>query len=277
MKSLIHALLRRVGYVLLPSHQAAFQESQVFSRTDLLSTLLQQLDLTALASDPETRSFLSFLATAWEQSNSQFRQDLFVLWQLQNKTNGRYIEIGGADGITHSNTLSLRRQFGWAGILVEPDPLQFGLCRRHRPAPDVVLNRAISPDGSSNNVQLIQFGQLSSLAGYHQNDVHGVHRHKELTRNRVKSVRTIDINKVFRMLPEIDYFSLDVEGSELDILSQISWDNVPRPRLCTIEVNDNKRNAEAITQLMAQAGYELVLPNAAWLRGCDLWFRRVQP
>lgn len=273
MKNLLLAMLRRLGYSLLPSHQLAFLESQCFSRTDLLSTLLPSLDLAAFSSDPEMHSFLSFLVDAWTLSNSQFRQDLFVLWQLQNKRHGTYVEIGGADGITHSNTLSLRRHYGWSGILVEPDPVQFQLCRQHRPAPDLVLNRAISPDGSGSDVQLIQFGQLSSVAGYHQNDVHGIHRHKELNRNRVKTVRTIDVNSVFRMLPEIDYFSLDVEGSELDILSQISWDDVPRPRVCTIEVNDNRLNAQAITTLMVRAGYELALPEADWLTGCDLWFR----
>ena len=36
--------------------------------------------------------------------------------------NGFYIECGALDGVARSNSLSLERQLGWEGILIEADP-----------------------------------------------------------------------------------------------------------------------------------------------------------
>ena len=52
---------------------------------------------------------------------SQLGQDLFVLIELGNKKEGFFIEIGAGDGFYLSNTYLLEKNFGWTGILVEPN------------------------------------------------------------------------------------------------------------------------------------------------------------
>ena len=54
-----------------------------------------------------------------EHNFSQAYQDLFVLWALQGKQNGRYLEIGAADPFKNSNTALLETQFGWTGVGIE--------------------------------------------------------------------------------------------------------------------------------------------------------------
>lgn len=39
--------------------------------------------------------------------------------------NGFFIECGAYDGETRSNTLNLERYYGWTGILIEADPINF--------------------------------------------------------------------------------------------------------------------------------------------------------
>src|SRR5262249_24696590 len=66
-------------------------------------------------------------------SHAQFRQDLWVLHETGRKRDGFFVEFGATDGISLSNTYLLERDFGWRGILAEPNPVwHAGLARtRH--------------------------------------------------------------------------------------------------------------------------------------------------
>jgi len=67
--------------------------------------------------------------------------------------------------------------------------------------------------------------------------------------------------------PTIDYFSLDIEGVELDVLKTIPWDKVDI-KILSIEVGNNGREnyGEKVDKLMIQAGYTKVLDMC-----CDKW------
>ena len=43
---------------------------------------------------------------------------------------GFFIELGANDGISQSNTLYLERRMNWRGILIEPNPNLFALCKK---------------------------------------------------------------------------------------------------------------------------------------------------
>ena len=53
-------------------------------------------------------------------SNSELKQDFFVLNTLNFKKGGYFVEFGSCNGLEFSNTLLLEKKFGWNGILAEP-------------------------------------------------------------------------------------------------------------------------------------------------------------
>lgn len=66
------------------------------------------------------------------KSKSQFRQDLFVLTELNFKHNGYFVEFGASDGVNLSNTFLLEKEFNFVGILAEPNPSEWKDLRKHR-------------------------------------------------------------------------------------------------------------------------------------------------
>ncbi|MEA2989895.1 MAG: hypothetical protein QOG83_2606 [Alphaproteobacteria bacterium] len=45
-----------------------------------------------------------------------------MLHETGRKTSGYFVEFGATDGSNLSNTYLLERDFGWHGILAEPNP-----------------------------------------------------------------------------------------------------------------------------------------------------------
>ena len=65
---------------------------------------------------------------ALERSASQWCEDVILLPTLLHAAapgHGTFIEIGGLDGRTFSNTAMLEECFGWKGLLIEPNVVNF--------------------------------------------------------------------------------------------------------------------------------------------------------
>lgn len=212
--------------------------------------------------------FMDFALSNSQRSYSQWCQDLFVMWALDDMQGGRYVEIGGADGVTHSNTLALQRTLGWSGTLVEPDPQMFKVLKQTRGTVDTVRQAAIAPDGGVGTGVLRRMGQLSSLTGWEGDDMHAEMRRSS---SDLVSVELIDIHSVLALTGRIDYLSLDVEGAELDIIEGIDWTRVEAPRVITVEHNFREAQRLKMLGLLSQRGYREVFPEQAWLTRGDLW------
>lgn len=218
------------------------------------------------ADDTELNNFMLFYSKNFSASSSQWSQDVFVLYACNSKKNGLFLEIGGADGFTHSNTYSLEKQYGWRGTLIEPDPYQFELLSISRPE-NTLINAAISPNDQEEKLRLRLVGQLSALEGYEGKDVH------QATRLKHKSFAKVNAISITRVLSEkkYDYFSLDVEGAELSILKSIKWDAIIKPSILTIEHNDRKEDKRDILNILKTHGYAERLASHHWLRRGDIW------
>jgi FkbM family methyltransferase len=270
---LVRNTLQQFGYHLFrDSDLLANQLTLLRSRSETISRkgyieILLAAGRQTVAHPPAVAEFLAFCAEHHGLSNSADGQDLFVLFATGRRRGGTYLEIGGADGITQSNTLSLAQHFGWKGALVEPDQEQFRLLAAARPG-DQTLHCAISPDGKEGALQLVTVGQLSCLEGHEPADQHRAARERHAER---QTVRTVNINRILHDLGTVDYFSLDVEGAELSILRQVDWRKTPPPSCLTIEHNHDLERKRAILGLLLPLGYREFFPGQEWLSRGDLW------
>ncbi|MEC7501459.1 MAG: FkbM family methyltransferase [Planctomycetota bacterium] len=222
--------------------------------------------------DSELDEFIQFYAENYRESCSQWSQDIFVLFKSKKKTAGSYLEIGGADGVAGSNTLMLHNRFDWKGVLVEPDPEQFRYLQLNRASGDRLFNVAIAPDAGQQQVAFATAGQLSGIVGYQADDLHADARARSMARERPVMVSTMSINEILSSFSELDYFSLDVEGCEYQILSQVDWENTVKPRLITVEHNHVQETKEKISSLLELQGYRRVFARHEWLTRGDFWF-----
>ena len=221
-----------------------------------------------LCGDEELTRFMHFYVQNYRLSSSQWSQDIFVMYSTHMKKGGYYLEIGGADGYTHSNTYSLEMNLGWQGTLVEPDPAQYKILSLIRNG-NRLINSAISPSGEEGFVRLRQVGQLSSLEGYEGDDIH---RETRLGSRDFASVKSVNLNKILSE-KKYDYFSLDVEGAELEILNSVQWNQVHKPLIMTVEYNFREEDRVRIVGLLGEYGYVENFVNHDWLRRGDLWLK----
>lgn len=152
-------------------------------------------------------------------SKSQLGQDLFVLQQLEFKREGYFVEFGATNGVDLSNTHLLEKQFGWRGILAEPARMWQDALRRNRGCR--IDERCVWKE-SGKSVQFTEMGELSTITEFVDSDVRGDIRR----RGRIYSVDTISLADLFESHDaprEIDYLSIDTEGSEFEILHQFDF------------------------------------------------------
>jgi FkbM family methyltransferase len=161
--------------------------------------------------------------------------------------NGSFIECGGNDGLTQSNTYWFERFRGWRGIMIEAAPELAAACRRNRPRA-TVINAAMVASSDIKSVKMAS----ANLMGY----VHGsflslddelVHRANAIKAQRLDALHEIEVpaRTLASVLddlqvPETDFFSLDVEGYEVDVLQGMDIAR-NRPRYILVEtkrIND---------------------------------------
>jgi FkbM family methyltransferase len=173
-----------------------------------------------------------------ETTMSDVGQDLWVIEKvmqtmLQDGYAGYFIEAGASDGVAGSNTLVLERNFEWQGLLVEPNEYFFERLKGNRPRSHCRHCVLSDSDGEIEFIQAGYFGtapdhvrsvfdrrglDISSHQNY-QEDV-GLQKAK---RGLLPARSLESLLKQVNAPQTIDYFSLDVEGGEMHVLSGFPW------------------------------------------------------
>jgi len=188
-----------------------------------------------------------------KKSKSQLRQDLFVLSTLNFKTNGYFVEFGAANGIDLSNTFLLETSYAWKGIVAEPARHWLSKLQENRPGSQIENSCVWKDTGSMLLFNETKIPEISTLDSFSSSDLHKSSRASG-TKYMVKTISLTDLLIKFNSPKEIDYLSIDTEGSEFEILSTFDFSKYTF-KVITCEHNFTSAR-EKIYDLLTKNGYE---------------------
>jgi len=164
---------------------------------------------------------------------SQDNQDAYLENNIfKGYKNGFYVDVGAHDGVSINNTLYFEKNNNWSGINIEPMKKAFDNLVINRPN-NINLNCAVCNNDGETDF-LYNTGYTEMLSGIKDNfDVRHLYRiqneniHTGSTTEIIK-VNTKKLETIFdeNNVSHINYLSIDVEGSEFEVIKSINFDKV---------------------------------------------------
>lgn len=199
------------------------------------------------------------------RSVSQLGQDLWVLEQTGYKRGGFFVEFGATDGIILSNSWLLEKEFGWNGICAEPNPKFHQGLRRNRQC--IVSDACIGPR-TGEEVEFLMADEYGGMIKHADMDNNAERRSGYLENaSHTVRLRTVSLNDFLVNLNaprNIDYLSIDTEGSEFEILAAFPFEDWQIDFL-TVEHNFTPQRQQ-LRELLESKGYSAI--EADW----DDWY-----
>lgn len=211
--------------------------------TWVLARLNQRERVIAWRRDHARRRRLAAEAAGSDRYSRPALHDLDIkLDRIIDKDGGYFVEAGGNDGYTQSNTYWLERFRGWRGLLVEPMPDLARQAEIERPG-SVVVQAALVPADHPEPTVEMQFGDLMSVVRGSREDEREwtgyglVLGWRDPYDVEVPARPLSDILDEVEAPAEIDLLSLDVEGFEIAALRGLDLDR-HAPRHIVVEMHD---------------------------------------
>ncbi len=187
---------------------------------------------------------------------SQAGQDLVVDQVMKGKRGGTFVDVGGYDGVTGSNTFFLETHRGWTGTLVEPVPTQLAKAEVVRRCTCQGIAVA-AQEGEADFIEISEgYTQMSGLADtYDKRLLSTVRKNKQHKENTLK-VKTKTLSSILKEAgtPDPDFVSLDIEGGELACLKAFPF----AEHNVAIWAIENNTGTPDIKKLMDENGYDLI-------------------
>jgi len=181
------------------------------------------------------------LVTPNKDSYSQWGQDKILRPILSKVGKGFFVESGAKDGESDSNTLSYELEDGWTGLLIEPDPTAFNaIAPKHRHA--YVFNGCLSPNGRAETLR------------FHADNGNGQSHISDTDSYTVQSQSLQALMEAIGRTT-VDFWSLDIEGSESAVLHSTDFSQV-EVGVLLVEMNKNEANNDGIREVMQREGFQ---------------------
>lgn len=219
-----------------------------------------------LESDP-LYDFINLCLLHLHKSNAQLLQDIFVLYILKEKRNGFFVEFGAANGINLSNTYLLEKNYDWSGIIAEPSRVWRPYL--NQPVRQCMVDFRCVTDRSGDTIEFTEASssEYSTISTFAENDQHGAIR-RTGEHYQVESVSLVDMLDQHHAPIEIDYLSIDTEGSEYMILKAFDFSKY-HIKIITVEHNNVSPNREDLFNLLTSKGFARVFEGVSnW----DDWY-----
>ena len=189
--------------------------------------------------------------------------------------------MGGLDGKTFSNTFMLQATFNWTGLLIEPNTVMFQDLLVNRPK-DLALNAAVCSQRRTVHFiteRGVNAGAVGGIVEFMATDFvtkwHNrlLDHDNKLIPTELAKIPEIDCVPLWSILDttdirHIDFFSLDVEGAELEVLNSFPFDTVAVSIWCVELDGHNEEKDRAVHTLLENNDYVVIER-----KGSNVWFK----
>ena len=155
--------------------------------------------------------------------------DLLIDYIFKSQKKGFYLDVGCQHPVSNNNTYLLYKR-GWNGINIDLDPKNIRLFNLERPN-EINICKCVSSNNSKKDLFFFHPGSpINSLE-------------KKTIKNKsnfsLKKIKTFTLNSILedQKIQHIDYFNLDVEGHEIDILKNFDI-KYYKPKVISVEFID---------------------------------------
>lgn len=171
---------------------------------------------------------------------------------------GYFVEAGAGDGFWDSSCYILEREFGWRGLCVEPNDRLFAELTQSRPRS---IHENVCLTATSRTVRFVAAGDgpHPHLSGIRENLLRFKQRGGQLVAEgreiSKKGTPLADLLRRHGAPSMIDYAALDIEGSELEVLSSFPFGEY-HFRALSMECDGSMWRS--VTEILEPAGYREV-------------------
>jgi FkbM family methyltransferase len=191
---------------------------------------------------------------------------------------GFFLEIGGNDGFSQSNTKRLELFHSWTGVLVEPYHPNFKRIFKTRTSRTTPINAACVPFGFEEKEVNLSYSDLMTTSLGLESDLSDPWQHVNAGAKWIRQggvvkqftapAKTLNEILIDTQAPRrIQFFSLDVEGVELSVLKGVDHEAY-RFDFLLVE----SRSPDVLMEYLSPLGYEFV----EQLTGHDYLYRDSQ-
>ncbi len=162
---------------------------------------------------------------------SQFWEDWFLYSEFFHDERYRgadftFIELGGYDGRSGSNSHFYDRQLGWKGLMLEASTPNYAALEKSRLSPSVAtIHGAVCREP-----RMLSLWGGASLTANNRQEANGLFHGDQQTSAvclAMSTYLTMVQPLANRTITRIDYFSIDVEGQELEVILSHDWARYP--------------------------------------------------
>ncbi|KAL7479027.1 hypothetical protein ACHAWX_000289 [Stephanocyclus meneghinianus] len=171
-----------------------------------------------------------FLSQSGEDNQSG--EDKYLLENFfSNVCGGSYIEMGALDGKRFSNSYYFNQAMGWKGLLIEASPENYEQLKVNR-QDELVPPIHAAVCNEERDVHWISQGAVGGIVEFAPKSFQERWWKKDAIDNAAV-IKCMPLNQIIRNTTIgsedgvfFDFFSLDVEGAEYDVLQTIDFDEI---------------------------------------------------
>jgi FkbM family methyltransferase len=239
----------------------------LFSRADLsteASHFLRTISPPASLFTPKTQARRCQDASP-SQFHSQSGEDKYLIENFfKNVCGGSYIEMGALDGSTFSNSFYFNKALSWKGLLVEANPINYAKLIKNRQHELVTPVNAAVCD-KEQEIHWVSKGAVGGIVEFASEGFKKTWWNETLIRN-ADVIKCLPLDQIIRDAnlatnghAFFDFFSLDVEGGEYDVLKAIDFDTLAFGVIFYEVDGSNPLKNVAVRLFLESKGYPFVV------------------